>query len=61
MCIYNEVLGMLTLLGILKPPLCGVFSFTSVDGACKGLITQHRVGNFAMDIDEFEVGGNSIE
>ena len=46
MCIYNEVLGMLTLLGILKPPLCGVFSFTSVDGACKGLITQHRVGNF---------------
>ena len=52
---------MLMLLGILKPPLCGVFSFTSVDGACKGLITQHRVGNFAMDIDEFEVGGNSLE
>lgn len=61
MCIYNEVLGMLMLLGILKPPLCSVFSFTSVDGACKGLITQHMVGNFAMDIDELEVGGNSLE
>lgn len=61
MCIYNEVRGMLTLLGILKPPLCSVFSFTSVNGACKGLITQHMVGNFAMDIDELEVGGNSLE
>lgn len=46
-------------LGTLKLPLCSMQSFTSVDGACKGLIKHQMAGSFTMDIDEFGLGSNS--
>lgn len=40
---------MLMPLGPLKPPLCSMVSFTSVDGACKGLMKHQMAGNFTMN------------
>lgn len=60
MWISNEVPGMLMLWETLKPLLCSMLSFTSVDGACKVLIEHQIVGNFTVDVDEFDLGGNSL-
>lgn len=40
--------------------LHSMLSFTSVNGACKGLIKHQMVGNFTMGTDEIGLGGNSL-
>lgn len=51
---------MLTLPGLMELLLGGLLSFTSVDGAGRGLTKHRLVGNFTMDVDEFGLGSNSL-